>query len=138
MNTLSLAFNNLAIVVTDMERAIKWYESVLGMVVESKTFFEPIQAHVTFMRGAGVALELLAPPKVTKIPELYVDPPAHAGFAGYKALVFDVADLVDFTTMLREKSVIILWENHPLNDKGLRSTLFRDPDGNLVNVFNRP
>lgn len=136
--TGDIAFNNIAIVVTDMDRAVDWYCGVLGFEVASTTFFDPIKAKVTFIRGAGLAIELLAPEQVTTIPELYVAPPAHAGYAGFKALVFDVPDLLSFTVGLAAKGVTIVWENQPLNDAGLRSTLFRDPDGNLINAFNRP
>jgi catechol 2,3-dioxygenase-like lactoylglutathione lyase family enzyme len=133
-----IAFNNIALVVTDMDRSVAWYQDVLGFEVVSTTYFDPIKAKVTFMRAAGLSIELLAPEDVTTIPELYVDPPAHAGYAGYKALVFDVADLPAFTDSLHAKGVTVVWANQPLNDAGLLSTLFRDPCGNLINAFNRP
>ncbi|WP_299048803.1 VOC family protein [uncultured Tateyamaria sp.] len=132
-----LAFNNIAIAVKDIKTAVKWYGDVLGFELVSETYFEPIEANIAFISRPGLSLELVNPKSVETVPELLVDPPAHVGFAGYKAIVFDVDDLAGFTQHLRSHEVTILWAEQALNDEGLKSTLFRDFDGNLINVFNR-
>jgi catechol 2,3-dioxygenase-like lactoylglutathione lyase family enzyme len=132
-----LRFNNIAISVGDIDRSAAWYADIFGFRIASRSFFKPVSAQVAFLERGDLRLELLQVEGTRKIPDLYVAPPAHLKTLGYKAIVFDVANLPAFSEHLKAKSVEILWADQPLTDDGLRSTLIRDPDGNLINIFNR-
>jgi catechol 2,3-dioxygenase-like lactoylglutathione lyase family enzyme len=135
--TSDIRFNNIAISVGDIERSAAWYSEIFGFRIASRSFFKPVSAQVAFLEKGDLRLELLQVEGTRKIPDLYVAPPTHLKTLGYKAIVFDVADLPGFSERLKAKSVEILWADQPLTDDGLRSTLIRDPDGNLINIFNR-
>ncbi|MGR3436088.1 MAG: VOC family protein [Shimia sp.] len=130
-----MRFNNVAISVADIERSAAWYADVFGFEIVSRTYFEPVSAEVAFLARDDVRLELLDVGAPERIDALYVAPPDHLKTMGLKALVFDVTDLDAFNARLREVGVEIVWESLVLNDEGAVSTLLRDPDGNLINVF---
>ncbi|WP_299048751.1 VOC family protein [uncultured Tateyamaria sp.] len=130
-----LTFNNVAISVSDLDESIAFYRDILGFEVVSQTYFEPVSAKVAFIALADVRLELLEVEGSERLPELDTPPPTHLLTQGFKAIVFDVNDLSGFTQYLNANEVETLWEELVLDDAGSTSTLFRDPDGNLINVF---
>jgi glyoxylase I family protein len=130
-----IRFNNLALSVANIDKSITWYSELFGFKLTKRDFFKPVSAQVAFLERDDVRLELLQVEGAYRIADLDVPPPDHLKRLGYKAIVFDVPDLVGFSEMLKIKNVTILWANQPLTDDGLRSTLIRDPDGNLINIF---
>jgi catechol 2,3-dioxygenase-like lactoylglutathione lyase family enzyme len=130
--------NNIAISVADLDRSVAWFERVLRFVCTSRGAFPDLEARVAFMRGAGTALELVQVPKAHRLAAIDVAPPDHLGPTGYKAIVFDVGNLVEATVELKSLGVEVVWETRLLDPvSGLTSTLIRDPDGNLINFFQR-
>jgi catechol 2,3-dioxygenase-like lactoylglutathione lyase family enzyme len=134
----TLAINNVAISVSDINRAVAWYRDVLGFTLASRTQFPPVSAEVAFMSRPGFSIELLQVPANYAVPDLLVDPPAHLKPRGYKAMVFDVDDLAEATAELELAKVTILWKQQVIDPStGLTSTLIRDLDGNLINIFQK-
>ncbi len=132
-----IRFNNIALSVADINKSAAWYAEMFGFKLTKRDFFKPVSAQVAFLERDDVRLELLQVEGAYRIADLDVAPPAHLKRLGYKAIVFDVPDLKGFSEMLKARNVTILWADQPLTDDGLRSTLIRDPDGNLINVFGR-
>ncbi len=130
-----LTFNSIAISVSDIDASIEFYRDVLGFEVVSRTYFEPVSADVAFIGRGDVRIELLEVEGSARLPELDAAPPAHLLTQGFKAIVFDVGNLSTFTRFLNERGIEVVWEELVLDDAGSVSTLFRDPDGNLINVF---
>lgn len=130
-----MRFDNIAISVSDIDTSAAWYADTFGFEIAGRTFFEPVNAQVAFLHRDDVKLELLEIEGAAPIPELLVEPPAHLLTLGYKAIVFRVADLAAFDARVRATGTTIVWESLVLDDAGTVSTLLRDPDGNLVNVF---
>jgi catechol 2,3-dioxygenase-like lactoylglutathione lyase family enzyme len=134
----SLSLNNVAVSVSDIDRSVEWYKRVLGFKLASRTTFPPVSAEVAFLSRPGFSLELLQVPNNIKISEVYASPPAHLRPLGYKAIVFDVDNLKAASEELKTMDVTIVWSQQVIDPStGLTSTLIRDPDGNLINIFQR-
>lgn len=134
----TLAINNIAMSVADIERSVAWYRDVLGFKLASRTQFPPVSAEVAFMSKPGFSIELLQVPDNYPIQDLLVAPPAHLRPRGFKAMVFDVDDLAEASAELELAKVTIVWKQQVIDPStGLTSTLIRDPDGNLINLFQK-
>ena len=134
----SLTISNVAVSVMSIDRSSKWYAQVLGFRLATRTTFPTVHAEVAFMTGPGIALELVQVPGAHRLSELDAAPPAHLLPTGYKAIVFDVDNLAVASKELEELGVTIVWNQQVIDPStGLKSTLIRDPDGNLVNLFQR-
>lgn len=129
-----LQLNNLALAVADLPRAIDWYQRVLGFAVEERGHFEPVAADFAMLVGAGIRLELVASRRATLREVDRTPPPRHLQVLGWKALVLQCDDLAALGEHLRTEGAELLWEAQPLNESR-SSTLLRDPEGNLINVF---
>lgn len=129
-----LQLNNLALAVADLPAVIDWYQRVLGFVVEERGHFEPVAADFAMLVGAGVRLELVASRRATLREVDRTPPPRHLQVLGWKALVLQCDDLAALGEHLRAEAVELLWEAQPLNESR-SSTLLRDPEGNLINIF---
>lgn len=133
----NMKFNNVAISVANIDESADWYAKIFGFTLVSRTFFEPVSAEVAFLARDDIRIELLQVEGAGRVEQLYDNPPQHLKTLGIKAIVFDVPDLPAFSDFLAENNVTVIWANQTLNDEGLKSTLLRDLDGNLINVFGR-
>ena len=133
----SLRFDNMALSVADAEASAAWYARHFGFAVARRMRFEPVGADVVFLEREGVRLELLQVATSRRTAALDAEPSAHLGYLGYKAVVFTVVDLDAFTDALEVNGANVVWALQALEPDGPRSTLVRDPDGNLINVFER-
>jgi predicted enzyme related to lactoylglutathione lyase len=120
-------FASIRIITDDLDRLVAFYESVTGLTAArpAPVFAEFRTAAGTLAIGASATVGMLgdrAPrPRANDsvILEFQVDD-VDGEFARLRGTLDDV--LLEPTTMP--------WGN--------RSTLFRDPDGNVVNLFSRP
>jgi len=132
-NAPGLRLNNVAIAVADLDIMTGWYERVLGLTVAERGRFDAVGADYVMLDGDGYRIELVA----RGSPGVFVDrtePPEHLDVLGYKALVLDADDLPAVTRGFLAAGVEIVWADASLGP-GRRSTLIRDPEGNLVNIF---
>lgn len=120
-----------------MEASAAWYGRVFGFEVEGRTEFAAVGARVAFLARPGLRLELLQVDATYRPDGVFSELPTHLRALGYKAIVFEVADLDEATRELDALDVRIVWRLQRLGDGGPRSTLLRDADGNLINIFER-
>jgi glyoxylase I family protein len=130
----SLWLNNVALAVGSLEPMISWYHTVLGFTVAQRGHFDSVHADFAMMTNGSLRLELVSRPEARKQTVDRTAPPNHLNVLGWKALVLETSDLAVITAAFVAKNVEIVWANQPLTSER-RSTLIRDPEGNLVNVF---
>lgn len=140
-----ISFNHVSIVVADMERAVAFYEDILGMKLldsslrdrgfsEKATGIKGVALKITYLESAGIKLELIEYIHKTKIFERKSDDETfgHLCFnvEGLKAFYKENEDNVDFVS-------------EPLripagpNRDGYMLYLY-DPDYNKIELIERP
>jgi catechol 2,3-dioxygenase-like lactoylglutathione lyase family enzyme len=129
-----LRVNNVALATGDLDATVAWYAKVLGFVVTERGRFDAVGADFAMIEAAGMRIELVsrADGEYRRVDR--TAPPNHLDVLGYKALVFETADLGAATDTLKRHGVELLWADLPL-DATRNSTMLRDPEGNLINIF---
>ncbi|WIB76756.1 VOC family protein [Curtobacterium sp. MCPF17_002] len=122
-----MEFASIRIITDDLDGMVTFYERVTGTTARRPA---PVFAEIV---TGGAVLALGAPATVAA---LGAAAPT-AGANGSVIVEFLVNDVDDTFAELRDAldDVVLPPTTMPW---GNRSTLFRDPDGNLVNVFSRP
>ncbi|MCH6471520.1 VOC family protein [Sinomonas terrae] len=120
-------FASIRIITDDLDRLVRFYE-----LVTCTTATRPAPVFAEFRTGAG-ALAIASPATVAMLGQRAPHPGANRSVV-IEFLVEDVdqefARLRDHLDDVVQEPTTMPWGN--------RSTLFRDPDGNLVNLFARP
>jgi len=132
----AIAFDNIAIAVTDLQRSADWYKRIFGFEIRYRTFIDPLKAEFMILRRQDMQIELLAQQSAARSAEMIPGP--HLQTSGIKAIVFRTNDLEAVTAYLEDEVVDFVWKIATLSKDGLRSTMIRDPDGNLINVLSYP
>lgn len=130
----TLRLNNVALAVADLEAMIDWYQNVFGLQVETRGHFNPVNADFAMLTGDGFRLELVSRAGGEHRPADRSAPPLHLHALGWKAIVLESDDLAATTARLTALGVEIVWAEQALTPT-LASTMVRDPEGNLVNIF---
>ncbi|MDN4599078.1 VOC family protein [Leifsonia virtsii] len=121
-----MPFASIRIITDDVDRLAAFYERVTGLTAER---LAPVFAQFA---GPGATLAIAAPATVAMLGD------ALAPAANRSIVVeFEVPDVdAEYGRLKSSLADVVLppttmpWGN--------RSALFRDPDGNLVNLFSRP
>jgi predicted enzyme related to lactoylglutathione lyase len=117
-------FASVRVITDDLDRLVGFYEQVTGSVADRPA---PVFAELAY----GSCTLALGHSSTT---QLFGADSAQAGVNRSVIIEFRVAD-VD-AEHARLESVVDTWVQHPTTMPwGNRSILFRDPDGNLVNLF---
>jgi glyoxylase I family protein len=130
----NLRLNNVALAVGDLNAMIAWYESRLGFVVTERGHFDAVAADYAMLEAAGLRIELVSRTGAVPRPVDRMPAPDHLSVLGFKALVFETDDLAATTAALMDHGVETVWADQPLTAER-RSTMVRDPDGNLIHIF---
>lgn len=118
---------SIRIITNDLDRLVRFYELVTGVVA-----IRPAPVFAEFRTQAGT-LALASPATVASLGERAPVP------AGNRSIIIEfVVDDVDaeFDRLRDELDDVVL--EPTTMPWGNRSTIFADPDGNLVNLFSRP
>lgn len=126
--------NNMALAVHDLPTMANWYGRVLGFTVVEHGRFDAVGADYMMIEAHGVRLELVCRPAGSKVLVDRTAPPGHLHILGWKALVLEAHDLPQATMALIKKGVDIVWADQEISATR-RSTMIRDPEGNLINLF---
>jgi catechol 2,3-dioxygenase-like lactoylglutathione lyase family enzyme len=127
-------FNNIALAVADLERAIVWYGDVLGFTVAERGRFDAVGADYAMIDGAGIRIELVSRADGDHKPVDRTAPPHHLDVLGWKALVLEVDDLPAATARFAEQGAEMIWADMQIS-ADRRGTMLRDPEGNMVHIF---
>ena len=120
--------DHVALVTTDVERAAKFYTEVVGLR-ETARLETTHSGTIVFVGVNGTTVELFGGGKPTAA--------AEGGEIGYKHICFLVDDVDAEHARLKGRNVEFDMEPATV-DAGLRIAFFRDPDGNRVELMQRP
>jgi predicted enzyme related to lactoylglutathione lyase len=120
-------FASIRIITDDIERLIRFYEVVTGTPA-----FRPAPVFAEFRTDAG-SLAIGSKPTVAMLGEHAPQPCRNNSVI----IEFRVEDVDAEFARLRAALDVIVLEPTTM-PWGNRSAMFRDPDGNLVNLFARP
>ncbi|MGU7783283.1 VOC family protein [Burkholderia sp. PU8-34] len=126
--------SNFALAVNDLDAMIRWYTTVFDFTMVERGRFDAVGAEYAMVEASGLRIELVSRPGALKRPVDRTPPPDHLGVLGWKALVLETDDLPGMSALLAEHRVETVWVDQQLAE-GLRSTMIRDPEGNLINIF---
>lgn len=129
-----LRLHNVALAVSRLNAMVAWYESRLGFVVTERGRFDAVGADYAMLEAAGLRIELVSRTSGVQRPVDRTAPPDHLSVLGLKAIVFETDDLEATTALLAEHRVDMVWADQPLSAER-RSTMLRDPEGNLIHIF---
>ena len=120
-------FASIRIITHDIDRLTRFYEQVTGMEAA-----RPAPVFAEF-RTVGATLAIALPATVAMLGEHAPKPGSNDSII----IEFVVDDVDAEFARLRDTLDDVVLEPTTM-PWGNRSTLFRDPDGNLVNLFSRP
>lgn len=135
----SLKIHNIAFVVSNIDKSVDWYTTVLGfkLLAEETIPSKKGILKMAFLESAGIKLEILQNSEHRYVEALEQDARTDAApsVIGSKAIVFKVENLQSATQELVQKGVDFLWKERYLAEDRLLSTMILDPDGNRINIF---
>ena len=133
---IKVTFDNVAICVTDIDRSIEWYSAVLGFKMTYRTYITTVDCDFVIMERDDFKVEFLHKQNTARSEEMIVGP--HLSASGYKCIIFRTDDLEEVTTQLESMNIPLVWRLETISSDGLKATMFRDPDGHLVEVLQYP
>lgn len=128
------ALDHVALTVSDMDRALAFYQGLLGCEVLGQLLLESDTFKLVYLRKGGAYLELFAH---RSTPERSDERPAAPGTAstegGFQHLAFHTDDVDGVAATLEAAGVPFV---QPPRDApgGVRLAFVRDPDGNQVEL----
>lgn len=134
MSLPPLRFGYFVLAVADIAAMREWYCAVLDFTLLRTGRMEELEAEFAILEGHGIRLELGVhlggrPQRPPVLPS-----PEFMDQLGWKVLTFHTDDLAALEDHLKTHDVDIAWSAKRIAP-GVCSTLFRDPEGNLINVF---
>lgn len=120
-------FASIRIITHDVDRLTRFYEAVTGTIAA-----RPAPAFAEFRTDAG-AIAIASTATVAMLGDNAPRPNSNASII----VEFHVTDVDAEFARLHDMLEDVVLEPTTM-PWGNRSTLFRDPDGNLVNLFSRP
>jgi glyoxylase I family protein len=129
-----LRFGYFVLAVDDIAAMREWYCDVLGFAVVHTGRMEQLQAEFAILEGHGLRLELGKRLGGTAQRQPALPSPEFMDQLGWKVLTFHTDDLAALQEHLGGHRVDAVWSARELAPN-IRSSLFRDPEGNLINVF---
>lgn len=129
-----LRFGYFVLAVDDIAAMREWYCTVLGFSALHAGRMEQLEAEFAILEGHGLRLELGKRLDGTPQRQPELPSPAFMDQLGWKVLTFHTDDLAALQDHLDAHGVAMVWSARELAPT-IRSSLLRDPEGNLINVF---
>ncbi len=105
-NDFSLKPHHVAINVSDIDAAAKWYGDVLGFEVERRDFIPNFRGHNALLKLDDFRIELFQNEHTLPRPAEQVPPPG-TEMLGFRQMAFTVGDRHKFTETMEKKGVDI-------------------------------
>lgn len=134
-DSLKFGFHHGGISVPDLDRAIEWYQRVLGFSVERQFDIPAIPARVAIIRNGDLRMELFDVPGAATLPEERRTPDADNRTHGNKHVSFVVPDVDLFGAELERRGADIVWIRRMPHGANI---FIRDNSGNLIEFVEDP
>ena len=129
-----LTWGYMVLAVADLERLRDWYCRVLGFELAMAGAMPEAEAQFVVLKGHGMRLELCRRTGSDPVREPTPAPPHHLDRTGWTVFTLNCPDLHALGQWLAVQGAEVIWSAHSLAP-GICSTLLRDPEGNLINLF---
>jgi glyoxylase I family protein len=131
--------DHVGIVVLDLPRLTSWYCDTFGLEREFATRLAAIDLDIEMLRhpAYGYRVELLHR-SGTRSETKPADPAASALAAGYGHIAFDVDDLAAAFTSAVDAGARPVMAPQQSPEPGVRMAFVADPEGNLIELLQRP
>jgi methylmalonyl-CoA/ethylmalonyl-CoA epimerase len=128
-------FHHGGVSVPSLDKAIDWYDRVLGFEVEKKFYIEAAKAQTAMVRKGPLRFEIFEVEGAAPLPDDRRFPPRDLKTHGNKHVAFRVEDLEEFLTEMEAKQVDIAFVVREAFGKGC---FIRDCAGNLIEFVEEP
>jgi catechol 2,3-dioxygenase-like lactoylglutathione lyase family enzyme len=133
-DTALMRLHHAGISVPDLDRALTWYCTALGLRPGYRFEVPPLGLRGGFALGDGdTGVELIeksgAVPGVPKS-----DPPSANAVHGFNHVCFHVADLDAAYARVLAHGATAVWDPRTAPEPGMRMAYVTDPDGNLIEL----
>jgi glyoxylase I family protein len=125
--------NGSAVIVTDIEKSSKWYQSVFGVTVKSR-MEDPKAYKVVILESPNLVLELLELKGSVPRSEALKGKPDGTQIQGLFKIGFVVTDMDKCLQHLKSLNIDVprVWTDQSTKK---RNFLITDPDGNIIQFF---
>lgn len=130
----ALRWGYMVLSCADLDRQVEWYGRVLGMACVQRGGLRKLGVEFAVLEGHGIQLELAQRDGIVPEARVPADPPDHQDMTGWTVLTLHCDDLGALSRHLAAQGVGPVWDARSLAP-GICSTLLRDAEGNLINVF---
>ena len=124
--------NQIRLLVNDFSACFRFYRDVIGLPIGTGTEDDPTYAE--FLPGSEVTLGLFGRSAMAEVVGAG-SKPAHGDGQDAILLVFAVDNVDQTVEALKAKGVTFAAPPTDRPDWGMRTAHFRDPDGNLLEIF---
>lgn len=128
----SLRPHHFGISVPDLDAAVAWYGRMLGFALEEQLHIDKIPARIAFVRRDQYRIEIFEVPGAAALPDDRRVPNLDLRTHGNKHMCFEVPDVSEAVTALREAGADIAFE---LKVEGNPTAFIRDVSGNLIELL---
>lgn len=128
---MRLRINQYRLLVRDLAACFHFYRDVIGLPV---SFGAPDEVYASFSLGSDQTLALFQRGLMAEAVFTQTKP-AQADAQDAVVLVFEVSNLDEAVKALEAKGVQFVAPATNRPDWGMRTAHFRDPDGNLIEIF---
>jgi len=130
---MELVPHHVGLSVPDLQSSIKWYQDMLGFILEKQMEMPPLHAKIAFMKYGDFRIELFEVAGAKPLPEDRRFPQKDLTTHGWKHLSIGVKEPKKVLEMLKNKGADIALEGEV---NGEAMGFVRDNAGNLVE-FNK-
>jgi len=126
---LHFGFHHSGVSVADLDRAIAWYERILGFSVEKRFLILKADAEAAMLRKGNLRMELFMVNGAAALPDDRRYPNLDLKTQGNKHVAFRIDDLDSFVSTVEEKGADIAFI---VRESFGRACFIRDDTGNLI------
>lgn len=130
-DTLSLQLHHVTLSANDVDLTAQWYVEYLGFSMTDRfSLTRPDGRQIDVIRIAKPGLQL----NISKFPNS-VSPNRSTENQGWRHLAFEVEDVDRTYQQLRSQGVQFITEPFTYDPPGYRVVFFRDPEGNILELY---